>query len=342
MIQKMKISNFKSINNQEIELKPLAIFTGTNSSGKSTLMQSILLLSYYSNQNSELEKALMKVKKFQEIRNFNNKDSEVILQIKIDNKKYVLKCDSDSNWSIDNKSNLIFEDNLYYISSNRIGQEDIATYSENIKFGINGKNIFGFFQKHKDKIVNFVAEHNNDETLSGNLKYWIKKILDLDIELYTEDIDGSNIKAGYKSSITSNILSTFNVGTGVSYVIRILIVALWLKPNDIFLVENPEIHLHPKAISNLAGFFAEIVSKNNVQLIVETHSEYFLHKLRYEIYKRKFNADDVRFFYKDDPNKEFEMIDINENGHLVNFKKEKINFPTGFLDVSLDELLEIM
>ena len=50
----------------------------------------------------------------------------------------------------------------------------------------------------------------------------------------------------------------------------------------------------------------------------------------------------MRFFYKDDPNKEFEIIDINENGHLVNFKKEKINFPTGFLDVSLGELLEIM
>ncbi|WP_314350261.1 AAA family ATPase [Campylobacter showae] len=343
MIRQMKISNFKSINNQEIELKPLTIFTGTNSSGKTTLMQSILLLSYYSNQNSELEKALIKVKKFQEVRNFNNNSNEVTLQIKIDNKEYILKCDINSNWIINEKSHLVFEDNLYYISSNRIGQEDIVTYSENIKFGINGKNVFGFFQKYKDQIVSFVADHNNDETLSGNLKYWIKKILDLDIELYTEDIDGSNIKAGYKSSlITSNILSTFNVGTGVSYVIRILIVALWLKPNDIFMIENPEIHLHPKAISNLASFFAEIVSKNKVQLIIETHSEYFLHKLRYEIYKRKFNADDVRFFYKDDPNKEFEIIDINKNGHLVNFKKEKINFPTGFLDVSLSELLEIM
>ena len=68
MIRQMKISNFKSINNQEIELKPLTIFTGTNSSGKTTLMQSILLLSYYSNQNSELENALIKVKKFQEVR----------------------------------------------------------------------------------------------------------------------------------------------------------------------------------------------------------------------------------------------------------------------------------
>ena len=100
MIRQMKISNFKSINNQEIELKPLTIFTGTNSSGKTTLMQSILLLSYYSNQNSELEKALIKVKKFQEVRNFNNNSNEVTLQIKIDNKEYILKCDINSNWII--------------------------------------------------------------------------------------------------------------------------------------------------------------------------------------------------------------------------------------------------
>ena len=50
----------------------------------------------------------------------------------------------------------------------------------------------------------------------------------------------------------------------------------------------------------------------------------------------------MRFFYKDNPNKEFEVIDIDENGHLINLKKQKIDFPTGFLDVSLNELLEVM
>lgn len=166
-----------------------------------------------------------------------------------------------------------------------------------------------------------------------------KKILDIELRLYVEP-QGDYVNVSFKN--INKTFSTFNVGAGVSYITKILIIALSLKPNDIFIIENPEIHLHPKAISNLASFFAEIVSKNKVQLIIETHSEYFLHKLRYEIYKRKFNANDVRFFYKDDPNKEFEIIDINENGHLVNFKNEKINFPTGFLDVSLGELLEIM
>ncbi|WP_233702745.1 hypothetical protein [Helicobacter felis] len=50
----------------------------------------------------------------------------------------------------------------------------------------------------------------------------------------------------------------------------------------------------------------------------------------------------MRFFYKDQPNKNFEVIDIGAGGRLVNPNKESISFPTGFLDVGLDELLEIM
>ena len=166
-----------------------------------------------------------------------------------------------------------------------------------------------------------------------------KKILDIELRLYVEP-QGDYVNVSFKN--INKTFSTFNVGAGVSYITKILIIALSLKPNDIFMIENPKIHLHPKAISNLASFFAEIVSKNRVQLIIETHSEYFLHKLRHEIYKGKFNADDVRFFYKDDLSKNFEIIDIDKNGHLINLNKEKVNFPTGFLDVSLNELLEIM
>ena len=45
MITKWKIKNFKSIRNEEeLEMRPLTIFTGANSSGKSTIIQSILLI----------------------------------------------------------------------------------------------------------------------------------------------------------------------------------------------------------------------------------------------------------------------------------------------------------
>ena len=44
MLRKWGLSNFKSIKNADIELAPLTILTGTNSSGKSSLIQSILLI----------------------------------------------------------------------------------------------------------------------------------------------------------------------------------------------------------------------------------------------------------------------------------------------------------
>lgn len=46
-------------------------------------------------------------------------------------------------------------------------------------------------------------------------------------------------------------LSPFNLGAGVSYLSKILILGLSLEPNSLFIIENPEVHLHPKAISKL-------------------------------------------------------------------------------------------
>ena len=45
MIKELKISNFKSIKEQSFEFKPLVILTGTNSSGKSSILHAILLTS---------------------------------------------------------------------------------------------------------------------------------------------------------------------------------------------------------------------------------------------------------------------------------------------------------
>lgn len=327
MLNEIEIKNFKSIRSEKFELKPLTFFTGSNSIGKSSVLQTILLNAYVNKENQLLKPAVDFLFDYEKIRNYYLRDKDSRIGFIFDNNKVELMCDADNDWRfIGGDSNLIFEENLYYLWSNRIGQEDIVKINQKAKFDIDGKYAFSYFYRTS----NFISDKVDE---------WLKKILDIDLRLYVEP-QGDYVNVSFKN--INKTFSTFNVGAGVSYITKILIIALCLKPNDIFMIENPEIHLHPKAISNLASFFAEIVSKNKVQLIVETHSEYFLHKLRYEIYKKKFNADDVRFFYKDDPNKEFEMIDINENGHLVNFKKEKINFPTGFLDVSLNELLEIM
>ncbi len=246
-----------------------------------------------------------------------------------DQQQAELVCNHDRPWHFKGTPlDLVFEENLFYLWSNRIGQQSQAKSQEEIKFGIDGEYAFAYY-------------HDNKQTLNQDLHRDMQGILDIDLELFTEKV-GDGVHVTFRKSGIANPFSPFNVGAGVSYVAKILIIALSLKENDIFLIENPEIHLHPKAIANLASFFAKLIARKKIQLIIETHSAYFLHKLRHEVYKKNLASDAVRFFYKDQSNKNFEVIDISAGGRLVNPNKEPISFPTGFLDVGLDELLEIM
>ncbi|CCF81549.1 conserved hypothetical protein [Helicobacter bizzozeronii CCUG 35545] len=229
------------------------------------------------------------------------------------------------------------------------------------KFDIDGKHAFAYLHDRRSDRVDDPIDGLADK-FEDVVNKCLRWILDIDLELLTTDIGDfkNNIQVGFQfkdleSGLAEdkNVLSPFNVGSGVSYLAKILIIALSLKENDIFIIENPEIHLHPKAIANLASFFSRLVSNKRVQLIIETHSAYFLHRLRYEVYKYHrqdlqdvtgycLSKDDVRFFYKDQQHREFKLIDIDANGSPIDSSGKSIRFPTGFLDVSVQELLEMM
>ncbi|WP_104624545.1 AAA family ATPase [Helicobacter felis] len=58
MINFIQIENFKSIQKEIFELRPLTCFTGTNSVGKSSVLQTILLASCYNHNNMWLRDAI--------------------------------------------------------------------------------------------------------------------------------------------------------------------------------------------------------------------------------------------------------------------------------------------
>lgn len=100
------------------------------------------------------------------------------------------------------------------------------------------------------------------------------------------------------------------------------------------MIENPEIHLHPAAQSKLGEFFAFIASAG-IQLIIETHCEHLLNRLRYEVYRDAITPDDLIIYYKGGITDPFQPIHVMKNG------KYDVDFPTGFFDATLTELLEM-
>ena len=70
-----------------------------------------------------------------------------------------------------------------------------------------------------------------------------------------------------------------DVGFGISQVLPVLVQGFLVRRGATFIVQQPELHLHPDAQAGLADFFLYLASQG-VNSIVETHSEYLLVRLR--------------------------------------------------------------
>jgi len=116
--------------------------------------------------------------------------------------------------------------------------------------------------------------------LHSALSFWIRH-LKLADSLYVKDIAKRlNLFevdiTGAGRGTTANLA---DVGFGVSQVLPVLIQGLLTRSGGIYLVQQPEIHLHPDAQAGLADFFIYLASYG-VITVVETHSEYLLLRLR--------------------------------------------------------------
>jgi len=94
-----------------------------------------------------------------------------------------------------------------------------------------------------------------------------------------------------------------DVGFGLSQVLPALVQAFYAPPGSTIWMEQPEIHLHPMAQSNLADAFISAVQSyengrpRNAQLIIETHSEHFLTRLQRRVAEGVIKPDDIAVYF---------------------------------------------
>ena len=78
-----------------------------------------------------------------------------------------------------------------------------------------------------------------------------------------------------------------DIGFGVSQVLPVLILCYYAPEGSILILEQPEAHLHPKVQTELADVLIDVVKNRNVQIILESHSEYLLSRLQRRIAEKK-------------------------------------------------------
>ncbi|WP_440135367.1 AAA family ATPase [Chitinophaga sancti] len=121
---------------------------------------------------------------------------------------------------------------------------------------------------------------------------------------------------------------------------------------SLLIIEEPESNLHPKWQSLLADMFAEANSKFNIQMIIETHSEYLIRKFQTLVAEKNILAQNIKIFYIRGLNrvttdkKQVESLYIQNDGTIDftvfdhGFFDENYNLKIGLLNVQREKFLQ--
>ena len=111
-----------------------------------------------------------------------------------------------------------------------------------------------------------------------------------------------------------------DVGYGVSQVLPVITELLRKDAPRMFLLQQPEVHLHPSAQAALGSLFCQVAAPAR-QLIVETHSDHLLDRVRMDVRDRegRLKPDDVSilFFERDDLDVHIHPLRLDEEGNVL-------------------------
>jgi predicted ATPase len=318
MINYIDLMGFKSFVADTIYLGKLTLLTGLNSSGKSSVIQSLLMLE----KAAKGEEILLEGHgDLSELKNGYSENLEIRAVMEDESEILMM------NEKIEMDESINFPQ-IIHISANRFGPETTIPVfvGGNFSLGNKGENLLKCIEHYEDYEIPEILRHESAQgiTIGFNLEAWLA-VVSPNIKFKKEIQRKSDT-----SFATFNGHRAKNVGFGLSYTLPVITALLLgsIIPNSLVIIENPEAHLHPRGQSEIARLIGLCI-KAGVQVIVETHSDHLLNGIRV------FAKNDVSDFYDKvhiywfeldkNGNTESELITLDKNGRLE-------NCPIGLLD----------
>ncbi|WP_226585871.1 AAA family ATPase [Microseira wollei] len=196
-----------------------------------------------------------------------------------------------------------------------------------------GREFTGTFENYVASIINRWQKTEDNrlidlakalQTLGLTWKVDAKQINDVQIELRVARLP--------RSGEVEDMVSLADVGFGVSQTLPVLVALIVAEPGQLVYLEQPEIHLHPRAQAALGEILADAANRG-VKVVVETHSDLLLRRIQTLVAEDKISPEKVKLHWfkrRDDGVTEVSSTDLDDAGAFG-------DWPEDFSDVALTE-----
>ena len=239
-----------------------------------------------------------------------------------------------------------FGGHLLYITAERVGPRKQYPLSDVLarrgEFGTNSIYAWNYLLENRDKSIRGEDPRNIEKKpmrLIDLVDRWLQEISP-GVQLRLDAVQATDALApGFAFERIGDIPSrkhrATNVGFGLSYVLSVVLAAL-ADRGTLCLVENPEAHLHPRGQTKLAEL-AVRAAKAGMQLFVETHSDHFMDGVRIAVREGLIAPKEVtlQYFNREGNNVSVSSPNVNADGRLS-------HWPAGFFDQREENLARLL
>jgi predicted ATPase len=354
VIDLVELTNLKRFLTASLPLRRLNLLTGLNGTGKSTFVQALLLAKQASAIGRSGTVALNDVHglalgEAQEVLHPLAEetaitlklvcgDGEVGIRFEVPAKRSLnlpFSADADIPGSLVGDSGREF----CYLNAERLGPRDqLAMTSGDVAdlgVGVRGEYTAQVLAAHEStKVARDLLHPETDSevnrgvrTLRTQVELWASEVI-RPVEItasWRPGLSASTIRFREPGLFGSEIRPG-NTGFGFSYALPIIVAGLRMQPGSLFIVENPEAHLHPAGQSRIGRFLARLAAYG-VQVIVETHSDHVLNGVRLAVAEGVGvpPGDVLAYFFDEDSASGPTAIEMTSKGALT-------SWPEGFFD----------
>ncbi|HMT55026.1 MAG TPA: DUF3696 domain-containing protein [Saprospiraceae bacterium] len=415
-LSNLNFSNFKNWKNFNTDLTKINLFFGQNSSGKSSIIQLLLLLKQTVENKDEKvvlffgdDKSYVNLGNYDEILNRESsvkdfsfgfgfqellfsaildKNSNGIIEVRLIQKKikddlsvviekkintYDLQLVKQSNKRKDTKTQISLDRIGYFFeipfnpTKSKIWNDELWSFDYNFKgffekiiyigplreypkreykwtgsrhshFGIRGENTFdAIISSIKQNISHYSKFFKFSGSLEEIVCKWLKEFgMADDFQI----VPISEVKQLYQVNIktkgSKNWVDICDVGFGVSQILPIIALCYFAPYGSMIIIEQPEIHLHPKVQSGLGDLLIDAANSRNIQFVIESHSEHLLTRIQRRIAEEKIDDKEIKINFCNlvDGESVLEQLQVDDYGEII-------NWPENFFGDEMEEIYQM-